>query len=82
MSNQGRQLGKPLAACGVLFLLATVPLSAGYVINIYPVSDYSTNTGLMNTTLGISGDIIDDFETTTFTAGLTVTMSGGVATTT
>lgn len=82
MSNKGRKLGKPLAACVVLSLLATAPLSAGYVINIYPVSDYSTNTGLMNTTLGISGDTIDDFETTTLTAGLTITMSGGVTTTT
>lgn len=65
-----------LGSLGVIFLLS-YSASASVVLNFFPVSDYNANTATMNATLGVSGYTIDDFETTSFISGLTVTLSGG-----
>jgi len=65
----------------VISLFGCAPLSAAYVLNFFPASDYSANTSTMNTTLGISGYQIDSFESTTLLPGLTISMSGDAVTT-
>jgi hypothetical protein len=62
-----------LALCGGL--LAT-QANASIVLTFFPASDYNANTTAMNATLGITGDTIDNFESTTLIPGLTITLSG------
>jgi hypothetical protein len=56
--------------------------NADIQLNFFPVSDYNTNTATMDATLGITGYTIDSFESTTLIPNLSVTLSGGVTTTT
>jgi hypothetical protein len=51
-------------------------------VTFLPASDYNINTATMYSTLGITGNTIDTFETTTLIPGLSITLSGGVTTTT
>jgi len=66
----------------VLLALAATQADAAILLTWFPASDYNSNTSAMNATLGITGDTIDTFETTTLIPGLTITLSGGVTTTT
>ena len=61
-------------------LVPTAP--AATILNWLPASDYNTNATAMYATLGITADTIDNFETTTLIPGLSITLSGGVTTTT
>jgi hypothetical protein len=58
-------------------LIGGPSLSASYVIDFFPVSDYNANTAAMNTTLGITGYQVDSFESKTLLPGLTISLSGG-----
>jgi hypothetical protein len=70
-------LGMALAA-----ILLVPAAHAGIVLNFFPATDFNANTTTMDAALGITGYTIDDFETTTLIPGLTVTLSGGVTSTT
>jgi hypothetical protein len=73
-----------VALFAISAILLSVPeLSADTVtVNIFPSSVYSSNTAAMNTAVGVSGDLVDTFDSTTLLSGLTITLSGGVSTTT
>ena len=67
---------------GATCLLACLS-QAGTILNFFPASDYNATTSVMDATLGLTGDTIDDFETTTLIPNLSYTLSGnGVSTTT
>jgi hypothetical protein len=64
-------------------LLVAPVAHAGMILNFFPASVFSTNTPAMYSTLGISGGyMIDNFENGTLLPGLSITLSGGVPTTT
>lgn len=54
---------------------------AAIVVTFVPASAFNANTAVMDAALGISGSIIEDFEDTTLINGLSIRLSGGVATT-
>src|SRR5215467_6841135 len=69
--------------CILSGLLAAPVAHAGMILNFFPASVYNSNTPAMYSTLGISGGyMIDDFENATLLPGLSITLSGGVPTTT
>jgi hypothetical protein len=70
---------KVLTLGGILIVPAA---QSGISVTFLPASDYNVNTAAMYATLGITGDTIDTFETTTLIPGLSITLSGGVTTTT
>jgi hypothetical protein len=72
------RLVKGFAALLVFSLIASAPVSANCLcsINFFPASDYNSNTGIMNTTLGITGNQFDSFESISLLPGLTISMSG------
>ncbi len=43
-------------------LIGSAPLSAAYILNFFPASDYNSNTAAMNAALGITGYQTDSFE--------------------
>jgi len=55
---------------------------ASIVLTFFPVSDFNPNSALMDATLGLTGYTIDGFESTTLISGLTISLSGGVPSTT
>ena len=67
-----------------LAALTVVPQAkAGTILHFFSGSVYNPiNTAAMDATLGVTGYTIDNFETTTLLSGLTITLSGGVTTTT
>lgn len=71
--------GLTLAAAA---LLVGTQAHAAIILNWFPASDYNANTPAMDGTLGITGYTIDSFASTNFISGLTVTLSGGITTTT
>jgi hypothetical protein len=76
---------QPLAVFGLmLFCLAAMQTDAqaNIVLTFFPASDFNSNTTLMDTTLGLTGYTIDGFESTTLIPGLTISLSGGVPSTT
>ena len=76
--------GMPMAIALSVFLTSMLipTANAGIILSWLPASDYNSNTATMYSTLGIAGDTIDNFETQTLIPGLTITLSGGVTTTT
>ncbi len=71
--------GLTLAAAA---LLVGTQAHAAIISNWFPASDYNANTPAIDGTLGITGYTIDSFASTSFISGLTVTLSGGITTTT
>jgi hypothetical protein len=70
-------------AVAVLGLLLMGSAQASVVLTFFHASDYNSNTAAMNTTLGLTGDTFDTFESTTLLPGLTINMGGfGVPSTT
>jgi hypothetical protein len=59
-------------------ILLFVPnIFAGSIsVSFFPASVYSSNTTAMNTAVGVSGDLIDSFDSTSFLPGLSITLSG------
>jgi hypothetical protein len=68
-------------AFGLLSLAPSADASP-IALKFFSPSAYTSDTAAMNEALGITGHAIDDFETTAFVTGLTMTLSGNVATTT
>ena len=50
---------------------------AAIIVTFFAPSSYNSNTATMNTTLGITGYTIEDFEDTTLLSGLSIRHSGG-----
>ena len=72
-----------LLALGAAFAaLSGHSVQAATVLTWFPASDFNANTAVMDVTLGITGDVIDTFESTTLISGLTISLSGGVTSTT
>ena len=66
-----------------LAVISVVPqANAGTILQFFSGSAYNSNTAVMDATLGITGYTIDSFETTSLLPGLSITLSGGVPTTT
>jgi hypothetical protein len=63
-------------------ILVVSQAEANIVPTFFPSSDYSSNTATMDGILGVTGYTIDSFESTALIPGLTITLSGGVPTTT
>jgi hypothetical protein len=63
-------------------LLSAHSAGAAVVLNFFPASDYNANTATMDATLGTTGYTVDDFESTTLISGLTISLTGGVTSTT
>ena len=55
---------------------------ASIVLTFFPAADFNPNSAVMDTTLGLTGYTIDGFESTTLISGLTISLSGGVPSTT
>lgn len=64
------------------FLVLAPSAGANITLTFYPASTFNSNTSVMDAALGITGYSIDNFESTTLLPGLTITISGGVPTTT
>ena len=63
-------------------MLAAVPAAIGApILTFFPNSAYNANTAVMDVTLGTTGRLTDDFEQTALIPGLSIVLSGGVATT-
>jgi len=69
-----------LALAAMLF--GVLPANANILLTFFPGSDFNSNTAAMDATLGITGYQIDGFESTTLLPGLTISLSGGVPSTT
>ena len=76
-----RRLINPVIAVAAVLLPASSQ-AATITLTFFTASTYSPNSAVMDTTLGITGYTIDTFEQTSFIAGLSMTLSGGVPTTT
>jgi hypothetical protein len=77
-----RLLTKTYVMALLAMVLAGPAAHASLVLSFFPASDFNANTAVMDAALGITGYTIDTFETTTLIPGLTITLSGGVTTTT
>jgi PEP-CTERM motif len=68
----------------VLFLiLAAAPRAgASLILSWFAGSTFNANSTIMDATLGLTGEVEDGFETTTFIPGLTISLTGGVPATT
>jgi len=55
---------------------------ASIILTFFPASDFNANSAVMDSTLGIIGYTIDNFESTALIPGLTIDLSGGVPSTT
>jgi len=78
-------LKRPFAFFGLMSVcLAAIQTNAqaSIVLTFFPASDFNSNSALMDTTLGLTGYTIDGFESTTLISGLTISLSGGVPSTT
>jgi len=73
-----------LAAALLVSTLLFVPKTKAdsLSVKIFAASVYNSNAAVMDSNLGISGYLIDSFESTTLLPGLSITLSGGVPTTT
>jgi hypothetical protein len=58
--------------------LSTLPAHAGFVLNFFGSSSYDANTAAMQTNLGTTGYLIENFEDTTLIAGLSIVNTGGL----
>ena len=78
-----RSLKLPVAAFALMVIPSAVGVAiANPILTFFPSSTYNSNTALMDATFSTTGRPTDDFETTTMLPGLTIVLSGGVATTT
>lgn len=72
-----------LAAFAFMVIPAAIHVAAAApILTFFPNTAYNPNTAVMDATLGTTGRLTDNFETTTLLPGLTIVLSGGVATTT
>jgi hypothetical protein len=71
-----------VAALAVIIPSAVRVATAAPILTFFPNTAYNPNTAVMDATLGTTGRPTDNFETTTLLPGLTIVLSGGVATTT
>jgi hypothetical protein len=62
--------------------MAVSQAQASIILNFFPVSTYNANSATMDATLGVTGYTIDNFESTSLISGLSIGLSGGVASTT
>ena len=58
-------------------LLCASVSEAAIIVSFFAPSSYNSNTAAMNSTLGITGFTIEDFEDTTLLSGLSIRHSGG-----
>lgn len=72
-----RLVNKTRAALAFGALLFAPAAPASIILTFFPASDYNPDTAVMDATLGLTGDTIDTFETTTLIPGLSITLSGG-----
>ncbi len=77
-----RRLVQTLQALTLGGILIVPGAQSAITLTFLPAADYNISTATMYSTLGITGDTIDTFETTTLIPGLSITLSGGVTTTT
>ena len=63
-------------------LFGVLPAKASISLTFFPGSDFNANSAMMDATLGTTGFQIDTFESTTLLSGLTISLSGGVTSTT
>ena len=70
-----------IAAFAIAVILSAPVGVAAPVLTFFPNSAYNANTAVMDATLGTTGRLTDDFETTALISGLTIVLSGGVVTT-
>jgi hypothetical protein len=59
--------------------LSALPAHAGFVLNFFGSSSYDANTATMQTNLGTTGYLIENFEDTTLIAGLSIELSAPVS---
>src|SRR5207244_9794214 len=72
-----------LMAFGLLAILLAVPQAkASTVLTFHSNAAYNADSALMDAALGTTGYLVDTFETTTLLPGLSITLSGGVPSTT
>ena len=78
-----RSITVAIAAIAVMIIPSTVRVAiAAPILTFFPNTAYNSNTATMDATLGTTGRLTDTFETTTLLPGLSIVLSGGVATTT
>lgn len=71
---------KGLSAIALASILGAPAARAAITLKFFPASDYSTDTSAMNKTLGVRGYTLDDFSEVALLPGLTITLTGGEAT--
>jgi hypothetical protein len=72
-----------VAAFAVMVMPSAVRVAiAAPILTFFPNTGYNPNTTVMDATFSTTGRPTDNFESTTLLAGLTIVLSGGVATTT
>lgn len=57
-------------------ILAGSSLQAGFMVTFYSSSSYSQDTAAMDATLGITGYLVESFESTALLPGLTISLDG------
>jgi hypothetical protein len=70
------------AALGVLLLITAWSAHAALIFTYLPASTFNSNTATMDAALGVTGYAIENFETTALLSGLSITLSGNLATAT
>src|SRR5580700_3891552 len=66
-----------LCAC-IASLLGNQRANASILLTWFPASGYNANPAIMDATFGITGYLVDSFETTALIPGLTITLSGNI----
>ena len=61
----------------VALVLSFAPQLTATSVTFFPNTVFSTTPGALDSNVGITGDLIDTFQTTTLLPGLTITLSGG-----
>ena len=70
-----------LMLSAVALVLSLAPQMTATSVTFFPNTVFSTTPGTLDNNVGITGDLIDTFQTTTLLPGLTITLSGGSLTT-
>ena len=65
-------MNKKICFLVLLFLFFYFSTARAFTVTTFAVSSYNTNTAIMDTTLGLTGYLIEDFENTTLVSGLSI----------
>lgn len=65
-----------IVSSALMAILAGSSLQAGFIVTFYSSSTYSQNTAAMDATLGITGYLIESFESAALLPGLTISLDG------